>query len=132
MSSDSGQPRTTRPATVDNDQTGEYTPAGEAQGRNATFTADQVAAAFEVEVDRVHNAFQGEYNLGPDGTVDSRQAQELAELIIGDQPLDHQQASLMKLGAFTPRSDEDYGRGQGRPSDESDKLDDRTPRPGVI
>jgi len=132
MSSDSGQIRTTRPATVDNDQTGEYTPAGEAQGQDSRFTADQVAAAFEVDVDRVHNAFQGEFQLGADASVDSRQAQQLAEVIIGDEPQDRQQAALMKLGAFTPRTDEDYGRGQGDPDDESDKLDDRTPRPGVL
>ncbi len=132
MTSDITQPQTARPATVDNDQTGEYTPAGEAQGVNSRFTADQVAAAFEVAVDRVHNAFQGEYNLGPDGSVDSRQAQELAELIIGDLPLDRQQAALMKLGAFTPRTDEDYGRGQNNSNEESDKLEDRTPEPGII
>lgn len=132
MSSDSTQPQTARPATVDNDQTGEYIPAGEAQGVNASFTADQIAAAFGVAVDRVHNAFQGEYNLGSDSSVDSRQAQELAELIIGDLPLDRQQAALMELGAFTPRTDEDYGRGQGKPSEESDKLEDRTPRPGIL
>lgn len=132
MSSDSAQPRTTRPATVDNDESGEYTPAGEAQGQDSRFTAGQVAAAFEVEVDRVHNAFHGEFQLGAGASVDSRQAQQLAEVIIGDLPLDRQQAALMTLGAFTPRTDEDYGRGQGKPSEESDKLEDRTPRPGII
>lgn len=131
MSSDSGQIRTTRPATVDNDQTGEYTPAGEAQGQDSRFTADQVAAAFEVEVDRVHNAFQGEFQLGADASVDSRQAQQLAEVIIGDEPQDRQQAALMTLGAFTPRTDEDYGRGQGDPDDESDKLEDQHPQSGI-
>jgi len=113
-------------------ETGEYIPAGEAQGVNSRFTADQVAGAFEVAVDRVHNAFQGEYNLGPDGSVDSRQAQELAEMIIGDLPLDRQEAALMKLGAFTPRRDEDWGRGQNNSDEESDKLEDRTPRPGIL
>ncbi|MDQ3541853.1 MAG: hypothetical protein M3440_14325 [Chloroflexota bacterium] len=131
MSSDSGQIRTTRPATVDNDQTGEYTPAGEAQGQDAQFTADQVATAFEVDVDRVHNAFQGEFQLGADASVDSRQAQQLAEVIIGDEPQDRQQAALMKLGAFTPRTDEDYGRGQGDPDDESDKLEDQHAQSGI-
>lgn len=111
---------------------GEYVPAGEAQGGNASFTADQVADAFGVEVHRVHNAFQGEFQLGADASVDSRQAQQLAEVIIGDQPLDQQEAALMTLGAFTPRRDEDWGRGQSDPSEESDKLEDRTPRPGII
>jgi hypothetical protein len=132
VSSDSTQPRTTRPATIDNDATGEYTPAGEAQGLDARFTADQVANAFGVEVRRVHNAFEGEYGLGTDGTVDSHQAQQLAELIIGDLPQDRQQAALMQLGAFTPRTDEDYGRGQGRPSEESDKFEDQQPHSGII
>lgn len=132
MSSDSTQPRNPRPVTIDNDQTGEYVPAGEAQGQNSLFTADQVANAFGVEVRRVHNAFEGEFGLGPDGSVDSHQAQQLAEVIIGDLPLDRQQAALMQLGAFTPRTDEDYGRGQGKPSEESDKLEDRTPRPGIL
>lgn len=113
-------------------ETGEYIPAGEGQGVNSRFTADQVADAFGVAVDRVHNAFQGEYNLGPDGSVDSRQAQELAELIIGDLPLDRQEAALMKLGAFTPRRDEEWGRGQNNSDEESDKLEDRTPEPGII
>ncbi len=46
---------------------GEYTPAGEAQGLGATFTADQVAGAFNVAIDRVHRAIAGEFNLGQDG-----------------------------------------------------------------
>lgn len=122
----------TPPVEAGQSETGEYIPAGEAQGQGSRFTADQVAAAFEVDVERVHNAFQGEFQLGAGASVDSRQAQHLAEVIIGDQPLDRQQAALMKLGAFTPRTDEEYGRGQGDPDDESDKLEDRTPRPGVI
>lgn len=116
---------------TDDTDTGEYIPAGEAQGQNSRFTADQVAAAFEVEVDRVHNAFQGEFQLGAGATVDSRQAQQLAEVIIGDLPLDRQQAALMTLGAFTPRSDEDYGRGQADPDDESDKLEDQHAQSGI-
>lgn len=132
MSSDRTQARTERPATVDNDETGEYVPAGEAQGQDARFTADQVAGAFEVAVERVHNAFRGEFGLDVGASVDSRQAQQLAEVIIGDQPQDQQQAALMTLGAFTPRTDEDYGRGQGKPSDESDKFEDQHPRSGII
>ena len=102
---------------------GEYTPAGEAQGQDATFTADQVAGAFEVARDRVLRAFDGEFGMGPDGRVDSRQAQHLAEVIIGDLPQDRQMAALMQLGAFTPRTDQDYGRGEAAPVEESDKLE---------
>lgn len=93
-----------RPAEVppDND---EREPPGEDQGINARFSADQLAKAFGVDVRRVYNAFGGEYGLGPEGTVDSRQAQTLAELIIGDRPQAEQEEALMTLGAFTPRSD---------------------------
>lgn len=101
---------------------GEYTPAGEDQGVNASFTADQLARAFEVDVERVHNAFQGEFGLGPDGTVDSRQAQALAEAILGDKPQDRQQAALMTLGAYTPRTDHDWGFGEKADDEESDRL----------
>ncbi len=101
---------------------GEYTPAGEDQGVNASFTADQVAHAFEVDIDRVHNAFQGEFGLGSDGQVDSKGAQQLAEVILGDKPQDVQQAALMTLGAFTPRTDHDWGFGEKADDEESDRL----------
>jgi hypothetical protein len=84
---------------------GEQGPAGEDQGVNAVFSAGEVAKAFDVEIDRVHNAFAGEYNLGTDAKVDSRQAQLLAEVILGDRPQADQEAALMQLGAFTPRRD---------------------------
>jgi hypothetical protein len=132
VTSDINRPQSSTSVDAGQSETGEYVPAGEAQGQDARFTAEHVAGAFGVDVNRVHNALQGEFDLGPDATVDSRQAQQLAEVIIGDQPLDQQQAALMALGAFTPRTDEDYGRGQGKPSEESDKLEDRTPRPGII
>jgi hypothetical protein len=77
---------------------GEQGPTGEDQGVNAVFSAGEVAKAFDVEINRVHNAFAGEYNLGTDAKVDSRQAQLLAEVIL-------QEAALMQLGAFTPRRD---------------------------
>ncbi|MBA3274942.1 MAG: hypothetical protein H0T72_04045 [Chloroflexia bacterium] len=101
---------------------GEYTPAGEDQGVNASFTADQVASAFDVDIERVHNAFQGEFGLGPDGQVDSKGAQQLAEVILGDKPQDVQQAALMTLGAFTPRTDHDWGFGEKADDEESDRL----------
>lgn len=101
---------------------GEYAPAGEAQGQNASFGADQIAAAFGVAIDRVHRAFAGEYDLGPDGRVDSRRAQELAELILGDEALDVREAALMQLGAFTPRADQNWGMGETAPGEESDRF----------
>jgi hypothetical protein len=101
---------------------GEYAPAGEAQGEDRTFSAAQVAGAFGVDVERVHRAFAGEFGMGPGGRVDSRGAQHLAEVIIGDLPLAEQEAALMKLGAFTPRTDHDWGLGESPPEEESDKL----------
>ncbi len=104
---------------------GEYTPAGEGQGANATFTADQVAHAFDVEVDRVHHAMQGEFGLDAAAEVDSQQAQQLAEAILTDRSIDLRQAALMNLGAFTPRTDHDWGSGETAPGEESDRLEHR-------
>ena len=101
---------------------GEYAPAGEAQGEATRFSAEQIASGFEVEIDRVHRAMSGEFGLGTDGRVDSRQAQHLSEVILGDQPLAEQEAALMRLGAFTPRPDHDWGLGETPPGEESDKL----------
>lgn len=106
-------------------QTGEYTPAGEDQGENRKFSAQQVAEAFDVEVSRVHNAIKGEFGLGPDDQVTSQQAQQLAEIFLGDLPLDGQQAALMTLGAFTPRSDDIEATATPKaPGEQSDKLRD--------
>ena len=102
---------------------GEYAPAGEAQGEDARFSAEQIARGFEVEIDRVQRAMSGEYGLAANGRVDSRQAQHLAEVILGDQPLAEQEAALMRLGAFTPRPDHDWGIGETPPGEESDKLE---------
>ncbi len=108
---------------------GEYTPAGEAQGLDTAFTADEVATAFNVAVQRVHRALEGEFGLGTDARVDSRRAQQLAEVLLGDQPQDVEQAALMRLGAFTPRTDHDGGSlGETAPGEESDRL---TPTPEV-
>ncbi len=100
--------------------------AGENQGLNATFSADQIASAFEVAIDRVHNAMQGEFNLGPDGQVDSKQAQQLSEVLLGDQPQAVQMAATMKLGGYTPRPDDAWGFGDTVPGEESDRLSDET------
>jgi|SRR3954470_23758469 len=101
---------------------GEYAPAGEAQGMTASFSAEQVGRAFDVAVDRVHRAMAGEFGLGPSAQVTSRQAQHLAEVILGDQPLATREAALMLLGAFTPRSDHDWGVGEAAPFEESDRV----------
>ena len=100
----------------------EYAPAGEAQGQGSRFSAPQVAAAFGVELQRVLRALAGEFNLGPEAATDSKQAQQLAEVLIGDLPLDRQQAALMQLGAFTPRGDHDWGMGETAPGEESDRF----------
>ena len=100
---------------------GEYSPAGEAQGVGASFAAEQVAAAFAVDVERIHRAMKGEFGLGPSDRIDSKQAQHLAE-VIGDLPLDRQEAVLMQLGAFTPRPDQAWGMGETAPGEESDRY----------
>jgi hypothetical protein len=101
---------------------GEYTPAGEGQGRADAFSAREVADAFGVDIARVHEAMHGEFGLEAEDTVVSTQAQELAELLLGDQPQDRQQAALMTLGAFTPRTDHDTGLGERAEGEESDRL----------
>jgi hypothetical protein len=104
---------------------GEYAPAGEAQGIDQRFTANQIAAALAVEIDRVHRAMAGEFGLSADESVDSRQAQHLAEALLADQPMAEREAALMQLGAFTPRPDQDWGLGEKAPSEDS------TPHPGT-
>jgi hypothetical protein len=99
---------------------GEYRPAGEDQG--GTFTAEQVATGFGVDISRVHAALEGEFGKGPDGKVDSREAQHLSEVILGDKPLAEREAALMELGAYTPRPDHEWGLGDKAPEDESDRL----------
>jgi hypothetical protein len=101
---------------------GEYAPAGEAQGTAATFDVAQIANAFAVTTDRVRQAFSGEFGLGQDGRVDSRQAQHLVEVLLGDQPQAEREAALMRLGAFTPRPDHGWGIGEAAPGEESDRV----------
>ncbi len=97
-------------------------PAGEDQGIGRCFTASMIATAFGVDEVRVVRALEGEFGMTPETTVDSKQAQRLAEVLLGDQPLDRRQAALMNLGAFTPRSDVEWGLGDARPGEESDLL----------
>ena len=47
----------------------DYIPAGEGQGLHTHFSAEQVANAFGVAVERVHRAFAGEFNLEPEAKV---------------------------------------------------------------
>ncbi len=106
---------------------GEYAPAGEAQGEGGRFSAEQIARSFEVAIERVHRAMAGEFGLDADGRVDSRQAQHLAEVILGDLTLAEQESALMRLGAFTPRPDHEWGVGETPPGEESDKLEPPEP-----
>lgn len=100
--------------------------AGETQGIDDTFDAPAIAQAFDVAEQRVHNALKGEYGLGPDARVDSKQAQNLADGLLGDQPMDQKMAALMRLGAFTPRPDDAWGFGDKAPGEQSERLSDRT------
>ncbi|MFN8590436.1 MAG: hypothetical protein U0031_03160 [Thermomicrobiales bacterium] len=101
---------------------GEYVPAGEAQGVGSTFTSQEIAAAFEVAGERVVRALAGEFGLDARDRVDSRRAQHLAEVILGDQPQAEREAALMRLGAFTPRADHEWGVGEAAPGEESDRV----------
>jgi hypothetical protein len=94
---------------------GEYAPAGEMQGVEARFSAEQVAGVFDTTVDRVRRALAGELGLGPRDRADSRQAQRLAEVLLSDRPQAEREAALMRLGAFTPRRDHDWGIGEAAP-----------------
>ncbi len=103
------------------ERTGEYAPAGEERGVGATFSLEEIASAFGVESERVQRAMMGEFGSA-DLRVDSKQAQHLAEVLLGDLPQDQQLAALMRLGAYTPRPDHDIGLGEKDPEEESDKL----------
>lgn len=84
---------------------GEHDPPGEISGVHTLFSAQAVADAFQVDIERVRRAFAGEFHFGPDAAVDSRQAQHLTDVILGDRPQAEQEAALMRLGAYTPRRD---------------------------
>lgn len=108
-------------------QRGEHLPAGEDADPDRQFTIAEVASAFGVEPGRVERAVAGEFAAGTD--LDSQAAQHLAEVILGDQPLAERQAALMRLGAYTPRSDVETGLGEKNPDDESDRLVRNADRP---
>ncbi|MFM9106657.1 MAG: hypothetical protein ACKOWF_08160, partial [Chloroflexota bacterium] len=97
-------------------------PAGESGGEHARFSASQLAAALGVDRTRVVAAMAGEFGLGPEARVDSRQAQRLCEALLDSSPLDLREAALMILGAFTPRPDVDGGIGDAPPGEASDRY----------
>jgi hypothetical protein len=103
------------------DEDAVYIEAGEGNDGSARFSLGRIAAAFGVSEERVQRAMRGEFGLGPDAQVESTMAQHLAEVLLGDQPLDRREAALLQLGAFTPRSDAAWGPGSGPPAEESDR-----------
>ncbi len=104
---------------------GAYVPAGEDQGRDRTFSPEQIAEAFGVQVERVREAIHGEFGDEVDAGMTSKQAQHLAEVFMSDQPLENQEAALMTLGAFTPRRDYMEATAEPKPpGEQSDKLRD--------
>lgn len=109
---------------------GEYLPSGEAQGEARTFSQDDLASAFGMTPERVAAAMQGELGLAADARVTSAQAQDLAEALLTEEPLDIREAALMTLGAFTPRPDHSWGVGEAAPGEESDKVEDNTGETG--
>ena len=88
---------------------------------NATFSADQIATAFDVDPVRVARAMAGEFGLGSSDRIDSRMAHHLSEVILGDLPLDRREAALLNLGAFAPRRDMTEGVGNTPSNEESDR-----------
>ena len=103
------------------DSEGVYIEAGETVSPSKTFSVDEVAGAFGVERDRVLRALDGEFALGSDARIDSKMAQQLVEVLLGDLPLAQHEAALMELGAFTPRRDATWGAGSGPADEESDR-----------
>ena len=102
------------------DQDDVYIEAGEDADESATFTIERIASAFEVAPGRIQRAVEGEFAPGMD--IDARMAWHLTEVVLGDLPQDRRVAALMRLGAFTPRSDASEGIGHGPPDEESDRL----------
>jgi len=104
------------------DEVGRRVPAGEDQGIAAQFSASDIATAFQVDIERVRRVMQWDLRLDPDSWVDSRTAQQLAEILLAGWPLDRREAALMELGAFTPRPDVEFGLGDAPLGEESDRL----------
>ena len=88
----------------------------------ATFSATEVAAAFGVSGERVSRAIAGEFGLDSRAPIDSRQAQHLAEVLLVDRPQAEREASLKRLGAYTPRTDHEWGICEAPPGEESYRI----------
>lgn len=101
----------------------EYTPAGERARVNASFTGDQIATALAVDPALVRAAIRGEFGADAGARFDSKQAQHLAEVILGDQPLAEREAALLRLGAYVPRADQESGLDERGPGDEFPQPD---------
>jgi hypothetical protein len=97
-------------------------PHGEGNNPLTEFAPVDVATAFEVDIDRIERAIRGEFGLEPDASISSYQAQLLAEVVLAERPIAERQAALMRLGAFTPRSDLEWGLGDTYRGEESDRL----------
>ena len=95
----------------ESDQNRPQAPKGEAHSPVVQFTAARVADAFDVEQERIERAMRGEFGLDADDTISSHQAQQLAEIVLAERPLGDREAALMRLGAYTPRSDVEWGLG---------------------
>lgn len=108
---------------------GVYIEAGEDVNPDRTFSVGEVAHAFGVDRERVTRAAERELGLRDGQPVTSKDAQRLVEVLLGDRPMDEREAALMKLGAFTPRRDADWGLGSGPPREESDRQSARAGTP---
>jgi len=97
-------------------------PHGEGNNPATEFNVEEVATAFEVDLDRIERAMRGEFGLEPNASINSYQAQQLAEVVLAERPIADRQAALMRLGAFTPRSDVEWGIGDTHRGEESDRL----------
>jgi hypothetical protein len=104
-------------------------PKGETNAPNLQFTAGMVANAFDVEQERIERAMRGEFGLNADDVISSHEAQQLAEIVLAERPLGEREAALMRLGAYTPRSDVEWGLGDTFKGEESDRLSARAGTP---
>lgn len=105
------------------DNTHEQALPGEDQGESASFSLEDVAKAFGVGLDRVSAAVEGEFGAVAGKGIDSRRAQHLAEVLLGDRPQAEQEAALMALGAYTPRHDATEATAEEKlAGEQSDKM----------
>jgi hypothetical protein len=97
-------------------------PTGATPAPGNVFTAGQIAEAFSLSQERVERAIREAFGPRAVGGVNDKQAQDLAEELLADRPLDQREAALLTLGAFTPRADDAWGLGDKAPGEESDRL----------